>query len=61
MPSTPTALTVVDTSDPTRPVGVLVDHGPDRLDLTLVQAWELLGDLQATVHRHPVPTLPPAR
>jgi hypothetical protein len=61
MSRTPDTVRAVAAADPRRPVRIEADHTrPDGcgLALTITQAWELLGDLQALVARHPAPTLP---
>jgi hypothetical protein len=58
---TPDTVRAVAGADRRRPVLVQADHTrPDAcgLALTITQAWELLGDLQALVARHPAPTMP---
>ncbi|MYW00821.1 hypothetical protein [Streptomyces sp. SID3343] len=60
MPRIPDTVRAVAAADPRRPILVQADHtGPDACDLalTVIQAWELIGDLQAQVARHPAPTL----
>ncbi|MYW06019.1 hypothetical protein [Streptomyces sp. SID3343] len=60
MSRTPDTVRAVAAADPRRPILVQADHtGPDPcgLALTLAQAWDLIGDLQAQVARHPAPTL----
>jgi hypothetical protein len=58
---TPDTVRAVGSPDGRRPILVQADHA--RADvcgwgLTVTQAWELIGDLQALVARHPAPTMP---
>ncbi|MYW00600.1 hypothetical protein [Streptomyces sp. SID3343] len=60
MPRTPDTVRAVAAADSRRPILVEADHAQrDHAvwALTLAQAWELIGDLQAQVARHPAPTL----
>lgn len=52
-----------ESTDPSRPIRLLFNDGPGgwHIDLTVVQAWEVSGDLAAQLARHPAPDLPGRR
>jgi hypothetical protein len=61
VPRIPETVRAVAAADRRRPIDIQADHTrPDACvwALTVTQAWELIGDLQALVARHPAPTMP---
>ncbi|WP_237534938.1 hypothetical protein [Streptomyces sp. SID3343] len=61
VPRAPDTIRAVVSADLRRPIDIQADHTrPDACvwALTVIQAWELIGDLQALVARHPAPAMP---
>ncbi|MYW04463.1 hypothetical protein [Streptomyces sp. SID3343] len=53
-------VSAVPSPDPARPIRLRIDHGlpgARDIDLSLVQGWDLHGDLGAQLAQHPAPDL----
>jgi hypothetical protein len=58
--SKPERLTVTASGDAARPIRLRIDHGlpgARDIDLSLVQGWDLHGELGAELAQHPAPDL----